>query len=61
MLETVIRFTSPIPASSNALSNELSLVGPSALPEIMDTFILTTQNLNREKTIGNSICSRVFY
>ena len=39
MLETFIRFTSPIPASLRALSNALSFVGPSSFPVTIAIFI----------------------
>jgi hypothetical protein len=65
MLETGMRFTSPIPASRRALSKALSRVGPSDFPEVKETFIFyhsnTLKNLNREKNIGISISGRGIY
>src|SRR5262245_36469501 len=45
MLETLTRFTLPMPAARRALSNALSAVPPSAEPAVAATFVTFFQNI----------------
>src|SRR5262245_11961908 len=45
MLETLMRFTFPMPAASSALSNAFSGVPPSAVPAVTEAFVTCFQNI----------------
>src|SRR6266545_4568450 len=54
MLETLTRFTLPIPAARSALSNAFSAVPPSAEPAVAATFVTFFQIIATSFSLGTA-------